>query len=67
MLCSTLKDLAKIIRSHYPGLLRKTYIINRRDECLASLDILEHLLKNIVLLQNSWDLPSTLGSQILTQ
>lgn len=64
MLCSALEELVTLIRYHYPNILGKAYIINPRDEYLASLDIDEALLRDTVLLQNPEDLCRYLGSQI---
>ncbi|KGO76608.1 Aminoglycoside phosphotransferase [Penicillium italicum] len=61
---NALEELVKSIRYHYPNILGKAYIINPRDEYLASLDIDEALLKDTVLLKDPEDLGRYLGSQI---
>ncbi|QKX56170.1 uncharacterized protein TRUGW13939_03270 [Talaromyces rugulosus] len=62
--CKALKDLATLIRYHYPSILGKAYIINPREEYLVSLDIDEALLRNTTILANPEDLALHLGSQI---
>ncbi|KAJ6191107.1 hypothetical protein N7519_001128 [Penicillium mononematosum] len=61
---NALEELVTSIRHHYPNILGKAYIINPRDEYLASLDIDEALLRNTVLLKNPEDLSRYLGSQL---
>lgn len=61
---SALEDLATIIRSHYPGVLQKTYIISPCEEYLASLDIPESLWKDTLLLPDARYLHCFLGSQV---
>lgn len=61
---NALEELVTLIRYHYPNILGKAYIINPRDEYLASLDINEALLRDTVLLENPEDLDRYLGSQI---
>lgn len=63
-LCRALEELVTLIRSYYPEILGKAYIINPSDEYLTSLDIPESLLRNTVLLQNPHNLADYLGSQI---
>ncbi|KAJ5285189.1 hypothetical protein N7524_000495 [Penicillium chrysogenum] len=59
-----LEELVTYLRHHYPNILGKAYIINPRDEYLASLDIDEALLRDTVLLEDPEDLSRYLGSQI---
>ncbi|KAJ5858877.1 hypothetical protein N7534_004154 [Penicillium rubens] len=59
-----LEELVTYLRHHYPNILGKAYIINPRDEYLASLDIDEALLRDTVLLKDPEDLSRYLGSQI---
>lgn len=61
---NALEELVISIRHHYPNILGKAYIINPREEYLASLDIDEALLRDTVLLKNPEDLGRYLGSQI---
>ncbi|PLB41523.1 protein kinase-like protein [Aspergillus candidus] len=59
-----LQELVTSIRYHYPNILEKAYIINPRDEYLASLDIDDSLLRNTTLLKNPESLAQYLGSSI---
>ncbi|OQD66787.1 hypothetical protein PENPOL_c004G05664 [Penicillium polonicum] len=61
---NALEELVTLIRHHYPNILGKAYIINPRDEYLASLDINEALLRDTVLLENPEDLNRYLGSKV---
>ncbi|KAJ5789196.1 uncharacterized protein N7518_006207 [Penicillium psychrosexuale] len=63
-ICNALEELVTFIRYHYPNILGKAYIINPRDEYLATLDIDESLLRDTVLLENPEDLARYLGSQL---
>ncbi|KAJ5945055.1 kinase-like domain-containing protein [Penicillium verrucosum] len=61
---NALQELVTLIRHHYPNILGKAYIINPRDEYLASLDIHESMLRDTVLLENPKDLNRYLGSKV---
>lgn len=61
---NALQELVTLIRHHYPNILGKAYIINPRDEYLASLDIHESMLRDTVLLDNPKDLSRYLGSKV---
>ncbi|KAL3470696.1 kinase-like domain-containing protein [Aspergillus californicus] len=61
---NAIEELASDIRTRYPGIFHKAFIIDPNYDYLASLDIHDRLLENTLLLQNPEDLASHLGSQI---